>query len=1278
MNEQREQAGGVDIAQQQEIERLLQRYNVDTSISNSPYAADDLRRITTTLPQAALKLDPEIISFYLPWRKSVLLAIKRDFIDEASRSKHGPPCKEEQEILKTEIILTCLTLSHPVSELWLQRNQWILDTVDQDHFAYGATFVAAFYFLQGDAEKALQKFEESRKSAPGQPYIFGLPIIFSLLARIAQGGIQNETALLEESQQLQKGLSAASPLLPILKILSDFSKITLQKITLQQSIWLHHEPLTTDHWHDLFQALALYWLEQPIEERLIRRLLRHNQQCGLSYDWYRNECSTLLLALGVERTRITPNVFEADPAAILPTLYRKKSPWKQQLNLLQSVSKIFTAGPATESNKAPNTTETRMVWLIHGEDQAIEFSPKEQRRNKKGWSKGRKVALKRLHEQRSNFNYLTMQDIEICNNMEVEHHRNYSGYPETRYSLCGENVIRAAIGHPALFFDDGHTLHGPLTIEERNAHLEVKEIPQQQQIHFAIHPYPAVAFSDYLSSFRGYFQPPNRFIITHFNDGQLAIAKILSQQGLTTPEEARQEVANTLSSMAPILSIHSDVTTSSTEVEGDTTPHLHLSPIAGGSGGFQLSIYCYPFGEKIGEKGPYFSPGSEHASIHIEIDGNAESCQRNLQGEVEAANQIIKELKLPDSDIPWQWILDDPEDALELLSTLQQMKEPMVVAWPEGKQITLLRECDSKQMSLSFSKKQEWFTLDGTLQLEEGEVIEMKKLLTLLQQRPGRFLQLDDGRILNLSQQLRRQLDRISTLSHGNRIHPLASAAIEESTQEMAVKKGRGWLKQINKIEEANTLQPALPVTLDASLRSFQLDGFEWLSRLAHWGAGGCLADDMGLGKTVQALALILQRCADGPTLVIAPTSVCNNWVDESQRFAPTINPQLFGGGKRQQMLDHAGPHSLIICSYGLLQSEIERLKQIKWQTIIADEAQAFKNSRTKRSKAMMSLQGEMRIITTGTPIENHLGELWNLFQFINPGLLGTEKQFNQRFAIPIQEQNNESARQHLKSIIQPFMLRRLKRDVLTELPPRTEIIHSIEMAPEEAAFYEALRRQSIERIAEPQEHPGQLRIKILTEITRLRQAACHPRLVLKDSPLSSAKLRAFMEILNELRENNHRALVFSQFVGHLSLIREQLDSQGIHYQYLDGSTPAKQRKIAVDAFQQGEGELFLISLKAGGAGLNLTAADYVIHMDPWWNPAVEDQASDRAHRMGQTRPVTIYRMVVQNSIEEKIIQLHQQKRDLANSLLEGSDHATPISVDDLVELIHGNQAPPT
>jgi SNF2 family DNA or RNA helicase len=233
-------------------------------------------------------------------------------------------------------------------------------------------------------------------------------------------------------------------------------------------------------------------------------------------------------------------------------------------------------------------------------------------------------------------------------------------------------------------------------------------------------------------------------------------------------------------------------------------------------------------------------------------------------------------------------------------------------------------------------------------------------------------------------------------------------------------------------------------------------------------------------------------------------------------------------------------------------------------------------------------------------------------------------------------------------------------------------------MAPEEAAFYEALRRQSIERIAEPQEHPGQLRIKILTEITRLRQAACHPRLVLKDSPLSSAKLRAFMEILNELRENNHRALVFSQFVGHLSLIREQLDSQGIHYQYLDGSTPAKQRKIAVDAFQQGEGELFLISLKAGGAGLNLTAADYVIHMDPWWNPAVEDQASDRAHRMGQTRPVTIYRMVVQNSIEEKIIQLHQQKRDLANSLLEGSDHATPISVDDLVELIHGNQAPPT
>ena len=410
----------------------------------------------------------------------------------------------------------------------------------------------------------------------------------------------------------------------------------------------------------------------------------------------------------------------------------------------------------------------------------------------------------------------------------------------------------------------------------------------------------------------------------------------------------------------------------------------------------------------------------------------------------------------------------------------------------------------------------------------------------------------------------------------------------------MEVKAAKAWREQLARLAEARTLQPEPPSTLQAQLRDYQLEGFRWLARLAHWGAGACLADDMGLGKTVQALALILTRAPAGPSLVLAPTSVCTNWLEEAARFAPTLTARRFGPGDRQQMLDRAGPFDLIVCSYGLLQTESERLAAVTWTSVVADEAQAFKNPQTKRSKAVMALQADFRMIATGTPIENHLGELWNLFQFINPGLLGSLERFNQRFAAPIEQQGDRAARQRLKQLIRPFILRRLKSDVLTELPPRTEITLHVELSDEETALYEAMRQQAVEKIQEGSLPPGQRRVQILAEIMRLRRACCNPRLVMPESPIESAKLRTFGAIVDELRENRHKALVFSQFVGHLALIREHLDARGIAYQYLDGATPIRQRAAAVDAFQAGEGELFLISLKAGGSGLNLTADEMV------------------------------------------------------------------------------------
>ncbi|MDH3349031.1 MAG: DEAD/DEAH box helicase, partial [Desulfobulbaceae bacterium] len=429
---------------------------------------------------------------------------------------------------------------------------------------------------------------------------------------------------------------------------------------------------------------------------------------------------------------------------------------------------------------------------------------------------------------------------------------------------------------------------------------------------------------------------------------------------------------------------------------------------------------------------------------------------------------------------------------------------------------------------------------------------------------------------------------------------------------------------------------------------------------------------DMGLGKTLQALSVILTRTAHGPTLVVAPLSVMNNWCEEAARFAPTLKIKMFGPGDRQKMLKELNSFDLVICSYGLLQNENEDLAEISWQTIVLDEAQAIKNAKTKRAKAAMKLQAEFRLITTGTPLENHLGELWSLFNFINPGLLGSEKQFNTKYTIPITRYQDEDAKRRLRKLIRPFILRRIKSDVLKELPPRTDITLQVEMSTEELALYEAQRLTAVKNLEKSAENEqsGARHLRILAEIMKLRRLCCNPKLLMPDTAIASSKLKVFGDTLDELLSNNHKTLVFSQFVGHLSILREFLESKKISYQYLDGSTPLKERQKRIKAFQSGEGDVFLISLKAGGSGLNLTAADYVIHMDPWWNPAVEDQASDRAHRIGQTRPVTVYRLVVKGTIEEQIVELHHQKRDLAAGLLEGSDMAGKVSADELLGLL--------
>jgi SNF2 family DNA or RNA helicase len=433
----------------------------------------------------------------------------------------------------------------------------------------------------------------------------------------------------------------------------------------------------------------------------------------------------------------------------------------------------------------------------------------------------------------------------------------------------------------------------------------------------------------------------------------------------------------------------------------------------------------------------------------------------------------------------------------------------------------------------------------------------------------------------------------------------------------------------------------------------------------------------MGLGKTVQTLAVLLARAALGPALVVAPTSVCTNWLREAAQFAPDLQVHGYHGAQRRELLGRLGPGRVLVTSYHLLVRDLELLQPKSFATLVLDEAQAVKNASAKRTRALRQLRAGFRVALSGTPIENHLEELWSLFSILSPGLLGSREEFRARFLTP--GATAAPPARALARLLQPFLLRRTKDQVATELPPRTEILQTVALSPAERELYEDTRlaiAAQIQRQHDARATTGgashDLRFAALAGLTRLRRLACHPRLLDPTSPIGSSKLERFIELLEPVLEGDHRALVFSQFTSYLALVRELLDQRGIAHLYLDGSTPAAERQQRVDAFQGGAAPVFLISLRAGGTGLNLTAADYVFHLDPWWNPAVEDQATDRAHRIGQDRPVTVYRLVAQRTVEEQILELQRDKRDLASQLLDDSGLVGRLDTDELLALIIG------
>jgi superfamily II DNA or RNA helicase len=623
------------------------------------------------------------------------------------------------------------------------------------------------------------------------------------------------------------------------------------------------------------------------------------------------------------------------------------------------------------------------------------------------------------------------------------------------------------------------------------------------------------------------------------------------------------------------------------------------------------------------------------------------------------------QLKAAGVDVSWDAYQRRPRLALPARRFAAIATDLLAQGWRIEAEGKIYRPAHS--MRLSVSSGIDWFDLQGTIRFGDDQASLVDVLAAL--SRGEQTIVLGDGTVGLLPEHWLRRYLPLAAAGHttGDALRfRQAQAALldalldQQDATHAAIAVDATFQRvrdELSRLDELTAVDP--PPSFTGVLRDYQRGGLAWLQFLARAGVGGCLADDMGLGKTVMVLALLAWRQEPSlldptparPSLIVVPRSLVHNWMAEAARFAPSLRVLDFSSGKRSASPERFTGFDVILSTYGTLRQDIVHLKDIEFDYVILDEAQDVKNPATKRARALRQLSARRRLAMTGTPIENHLGELWSIFEFLNPGLLGQSAVFQRATSAA---SFDPDAIALLGRGLRPFILRRTKGQVARELPAKTEQTLLCELSPRERTFYDGLRRHYRASVLDHVKRVGLKRsqMHILEALLRLRQAACHPGLVdAAKLGSSSAKLDVLIPRLAEVIAEGHKALVFSQFTSLLAIVREQLDKDGVTYEYLDGRT--RDRQTPVERFQSDPAcQLFLISLKAGGVGLNLTAAEYVFLLDPWWNPAVETQAIDRTHRIGQTREVFAYRLIAAGTIEEKVLELQRTKRDLADAIL--------------------------
>jgi superfamily II DNA or RNA helicase len=719
-------------------------------------------------------------------------------------------------------------------------------------------------------------------------------------------------------------------------------------------------------------------------------------------------------------------------------------------------------------------------------------------------------------------------------------------------------------------------------------------------------------------------------------------------------------------------------------IDAPLIPDLLLTQVRYGDMMIPLAELGFQYGEYR-----LTGPGDREDGLALIEDGDTLiTLQRDRDAETAALNRLLEQGFAPGHEFdlettnPLQFVLPAPQPAamIERWLTFVEQRVPELRA--AGWEVRIAPEFDlhvrdaEPEIELSDGDRNGWFEMTLHVNIDGRQLPLAPLLIGYLQQydldttRDSVLLPLQDSWLRLPTHSIQPLISTLlelfnprdksgATLQLPNSHATLLNGLDESGLRWRDGEKIRALSRQLKNFDGIRKLP--VPAELRATLRPYQCEGLNWLGFLRAHGFGGILADDMGLGKTLQTLAFILHEKQHGrlqqPALIVAPTSLVWNWRQEANTFAPSLRILILHGAERMQHFKRIEGSDLIITTYPLMPRDVDQYKNRRFSIIVLDEAQQVKNPRAKAAQCLRQIKADMRLCLTGTPMENHLGELWSLLDFALPGLLGGEMFFRRHFRAPIEKQADADRQAELRRRIAPFMLRRSKAQVIAELPAKAEIAQWIELEAAQRNLYETIRISMEKKVRSLLREKGLAKshIEFLDALLKLRQVCCDPRLVslanLKKTAASGAKLAWLRDNLPEMIEEGRRILLFSQFTSMLDLIEPELKSLNISYCLLTGQT--RNRPQVIQRFQSGEVPLFLISLKAGGTGLNLTAADVVIHYDPWWNPAVEQQATDRAHRIGQDKPVFVYKLIARNTVEEKIQQLQQKKRQLADTLFD-------------------------